>query len=494
MITFLRETKPGKAPIEIHMENIIKSCRNLWMGYKRWLLQVHILLKELEQEANLSVIEGDSFVRFKSNIDNAGLNSLFFIYEIGNVLPTLTWRHLIGAGHSFNYVLLARPISCLPAFSFSLDRQTTLLYWGENVPFLSTIYLKNLNLRNFVLKANNPSSVEVSAANIMWPKSAYPLMNQELERLMPYYIFNSLMPPILNDVGEVWSEAPLVLIGDKTIRLLTIHKTICTIDVKNTRTFTDRNVVNTRATLIDRSFTVKHVYLDISEEYFDQLVRRESPQEVIFIKDAKFSYDPTMSMQRPYIRYMIYPFESIKLFSEESYGLPLSIVSMVLREYYLKSNDPFLFTLTPEEFKKCLVRILSPFPHSQINELGLRLIESRKGLSALASLLRVYVSDGSIFSYLHPALFECFITTLKDRIEKNYLVGLQRIASRYIQESEPSRIISNVLLIQKLFEEELNSTLSYTKAERLIVPLHTFAKVCIPLSKALCMRSWGQAS
>jgi len=484
----------GKAAIEIHMENIIKGYQNLWMGYKRWLFQVSTLLKELEQEARLSVIEGDSFVRFKSNIDNAGLNSLFFIYEIGNVIPSLTWRHLIGAGHWFNYVLLTRPTSCLPAFSFSLDRQITLLYWGESVPFLSTTYLKNLNLRNIFLKVNSPSSVEVSAANIMWPKSAYPLMNQELEHLMPYYIFNSLMPPILNNVNEIWSEAPLVLIGDKTVRFLTIHKTICTIDVKNIRRFTDRSVVNTRAILIDRSFAARHVYLDIPEEYFDQFVGRESPREVIFIKDTKFSHDPMMSVQRPYIRYTVYPFESIKLFGEDSYGLLLSIVSMVLREYYLKSSDPFLFTLTPEEFRKCLVGILSPFPYSQINELGLRLIESRKGLSALTSLLRVYVSDGFIFSYLHPALFECFISSLKGRIEKDYLVGLQRIATRYVQESEPSRIVSNVLLIQKLFEEELGFTLSYSKAEGHIIPLHTFVKVCVPLSKALYIRSRGQES
>jgi len=484
----------SKAAIEIHMENIIKNYQNLWMGYKRWLLRVHTLLKELEQEANLSVIGGDSFVRFKFNSNNAGLNSLFFIYEIGNVLPSVTWRHLIGSGHWFNYVLLTRPAYYLPAFSFSLDRQTTLLYWGESVPFLSTTSLKNLNLRNFVLKVNSPSSVEVSAVNIIWPKSAYPLMNQELEHLIPYYIFNSLMPPILNDIGEVWFEAPLVFIGDKMVRFLTIHKTICAIDVKNIKTFADKSVVNTRATLIDRSFSVKRVYLDIPEEYFDKLVGKGPLREVIFIKDTKFSYDPTRSVQRPYIRYVVYPFETIKLFGEESYGLPLSVVSMVLREYYLKSKDLFLFNLTPEEFRRYLVRILSPFSHTQINEFGLRLIESRKGLSTLASLLRVYVSDASIFSYLHPALFECFISSLKGRIERNYLIGLQRIASRYVQESEPSRIVSNVLLIQKLFEEELGFTISYSEAERLIIPLHTFVKVCIPLSKALYTWSWGQVS
>ena len=491
--TPLAAKEPGKAAIEIHMENLIKGCQNLWMGYKRRLLQVHTLLKEPKFRTRLSVREGDSYIRFNSISDHAGLNSLFFVYEIGKVFPNLRWRHLIGSDQRLDYVLLTKPTSCLPAFSFSLDQQTTLLYWGECVPFLSTIDLRNLKLGNFILKVNSSSSVEVSAANLVWPKSAYPLMNKELERLAADYLFNSLMPPVLDGVDEVWSESPFVLIGDRTISFLTIHKTLCTIDKKTARTLTDRDVVNAKVNLIDRSFAVRRVPVDIPEECFGEFIRKGSPCEVVFVKTMKFKYDPTMGEQKPYIRYTVYPFESVKLFGGEGYGWLLSLASMVLRERYLRSGDPFFFTITPEEFEWYLDKILGPLSHGYINEqFGLRLVESQEGLYTLASLLGVYASDGPTLSYLHPALFECFPSSLEDRIEKNDLVRFQRIASRYGQKAESLRSVSGVLLLQELFEKEFGSILNYRTASMLREPLHNLLNICIPLSKALCLCSGGQ--
>ena len=492
MRALLGDMESCKGAIELHMENLMKGHQNLWMGYKSRLLQVRALLKELEQQSNLSVIEGDSFVRFKANNDTS-FNSLFFVYEIGSVFPTLKWRHLIGTDQGFNYFLLTKPISCLPAFSFSLAQHITLIYWGEHIPFLSAIVLRDLKLRNFVLKVNIPSLVEVSAANIVWPKSAYPLMDQEFGRLAAYYIFNSLMPPILDGADNIWSESPLVIVGDRTVRFLTIHKTLCTIDEKSIRTLKERGVVNARATVIDRSFNERRIPIDVPEECFNKLVMGEPPYEVVFVKDIRIRYDPAVSEQKSHIRYTVYPFESIKLFDEKSYGLPLSIVSIVLRELYLRSNDPFYFTVTPEEFKKFLVKILSPFSHDHINKLGLKLIESRNGIHTLASLLGVYSSDGSLLSYLHPALLECLIG-LERRVEKKYLISLQRIASKYAQEAESLGSLQSVLLIQELFEKEFCSKPSHSIAKRLMASLYSIVKVCIPLSKGLGSLSRDRAS
>jgi len=480
----------SKAAIEIHMENLIKGHQNLWMGYKRRLLQVHRLLKELKPQAALSVSEGDSFIRFKPVSDHAGLNSLFFVYEIGRVFPNLRWRHLIGSDQELNYVLLTKPTSCLPAFSFSLDQQTTLLYWGERVPFLSTIKLRNLKLSNFVLKMNSPSSVEVSAANLVWPKSAYPLMNQELERLAADYLFNSLMPPVLDDGGEVWSESPFVLVGDRIVSFLTIHKTLCTIYEKTATPLTDRGVVNTKAAVIDRNFAVRRTRIDIPEKCIDEFIRREPPYEVVFVKAMRFRYDPT-GEQRPYIRYTIYPFESVKLFGGESYGgRLLTVASMVLRERYLRSSDSFFFTITPEEFKWYLNKILSPLFHGYTSEqFSLRLVESREGLYALASLLRVYIPDGSSLTYPHPALFECFPSILESQVKKNDLVRFLRIASRYNQKAGSLQSDQKVFLIQELFKKEFGSILDYRTATLLRAPLYNLVNICIPLSKALCLYS-----
>jgi hypothetical protein len=477
----------SKAAIEIHMESLIKEHQNLWMGYKR-LLQVYRLLRELKPQAALSVSEGDSFIRFNAVSDHAGLNSLFFVYEIGTVFPNLRWRHLIGSDQELNYVLLTKPTSCLPAFSFSLDQQTTLLYWGEHVPFLSTINLRNLKLSNFVLKVNSPSSVEVSAANLVWPKSAYPFMNKELERLAADYLFNSLVPPILDGVGEVWCESPFVLVGDRTVSFLTIHKTLCTIYEKTRTTLTERGVINTKAAVIDRNFTVRRILIDIPEKCFDEFIRKEPPYEVIFVKTMRFRYDPT-GKQRPYIRYTIYPFESVKLFGEESYGgRLLTAASMVLRERYLRSSDSFFLAITPEEFKGYLNKILGSLFHGYTNEqFGLRLVESRQGLFALASLLRVYTSDGSSLTYLHPALFECFPSILESQVKKNDLVRFLRIASRYNQKAGSVQSVQKVFLIQELFKEEFGSILDYRTGTLLSASLHNLVNICIPLSRALCL-------
>jgi hypothetical protein len=477
-----------KAAIEIHMENLIKGHQNLWIGYKRRLLQVQRILKELGSQAALSVSESDCSIRFNYVGDDVGLNSLFFVYEIGRVFPNLMWRHLIGSDQRLDYLLLTKTISCLPAFSFSLDQQTTLLYWGERIPFLSTVDLRNLKLSNFVLKANSPSSVEVSAANLVWPRSAYRLMNEELERLAADYLFNSLMPPVLEGVGEVWFESPFVLVGDRIVRFLTIHKTLCTIYEETAKPLTYRGVVNTKAAVIDRNFAVRRIPVEISEKCIDEFIRGEPPYEVIFVKDMRFRYDPT-SLQRPYIRYTIYPFESVKLFGGESYGgRLLTIASMVLRERYLRSSDSFFFTITPEEFKWYLNKILSPLSHGYASEqFGLRLVESREGLRALASLLSVYTSDGSSLMYLHPALFECFPSILESQVKKNDLIRFMSIASRYNQKAASLQSVQKVFLIQELFKKEFGSILDYRTATLLRVSLHNLVNICIPLSKALCL-------
>jgi hypothetical protein len=477
----------SKNVIETHMDNIIKSYSSIWMGYKRRLLHLRTILKKLELQTRLSVIEGESYIRFKSDNNHVSLNSFFFVYEIGKVFPTSIRRHLIGTDGRFNYNLLNRLVSFLPAFSFSLDQQMTLLYWGEQVPYLSTEDLKNLKLANFILKASNPTSVEVSASNICWPKSAYPfLRGEELERWAICYLFNSLMPPIL-DANEVWFEGPFILIGDRTVRILTIHKTLCGIDKRSIRTIKERKVVNVKASIIDRNFNLKHILVDVPEECIEQLTSSESFHEVVFIKDIRLNA-PTINEQRPYIRYTVYPFESVKVLGGENYGPLLSITSMILRDCYLRSQDPFYFTLTSDEFKQYLAKIFRHFPYSHANELGLKLVESREGLKVLLSILGVYDLDDQFFLYLHPSLLECFLFNLEGRINKNNLLRLQRIVYRYYQEADFLTQLDGIFLIRDLFEKEFGFILHHSQAVKLIQAVYSVVNLCIPLSKSF--NSW----
>ena len=480
----------SKGAIEIHIENLIKNYQNIWTGYKRRLLQVRTILKELESHSRLSIIEGDSFIRFKSDDNYASLNFLFFVYEIGKVFPTLVWRHLIGSGTRLNYVLLKKPVSFLPAYSFSLDQQATLLYWGEGVPILSAEDLKNLKLNNFILKTNHPDSVEISASNICWPKYASIIpKDQELERWATHYLFNSLMPPIL-DVDGVWSESPFILVGDRTIRFLTIHKTLCSIDNKTIRPIPGGEFVNAKAFVIDRNFNLRSIrHVDVPVECIGQLVGKESTHEVVFVKDMRLRYEPALNEQSPYIRYTVYPFESINIFGGENYGPLLSITSMVLREFYLRSSDPFYFTLTLDEFKKYLAKILNRFPFSHANELGLKLIESREGLITLLSLLGVYDSYGRSFLYLHPALLECYLYNIKGKINKTNLRRLQRIVYEYYQKAGSLTSHQELFLIRDSFKKEFGFDPNYSGAQRFIRSFYNLVNLCIPLSKSF--NSWA---
>ena len=480
MATNANEHSKSKATIEIHMENLIKGHQDLWMGYKKRLVHVHKVLEELKAQHVLSVSKGDSFIRFKSVSDHAGLNSLFFIYEIGSVFPNLMWRHLIDPKQGFNYILLTKPISCLPAFSFSLDQQTTLLYWGEQVPFLSTSDLRSLKLSNLVLKVNSPSSVDVSVANFVWPKSAYPLMNPEFKRLAVYYLFNSLMPPVL-DTYEVWSEAPFILVGDKTVNFLTIHKTLCSVNMNTVMNLRDKNTVSCMVKVIDHSFTLRRIHVNIPDNCIDEFSKR-TLHEVICVKTMKFRYSSPMTDKS----YTIYPFESVKLFGKD-YGWLLSVVSMILRKYYLLSDNPFYFIITPKEFKMYLSKILPLLSDDHVKELGLRLVENTEGLHTLASMLGVYISDDHYLTYLHPGLLECFLSSFEDQVTvtKTNLKKFQRIASIYAQRDESLGRLEKVFLIEDLFKQEFDLNLNYDKARQLMKSIHNLIKVYIPFSKRI---------
>jgi hypothetical protein len=247
-------------------------------------------------------------------------------------------------------------------------------------------------------------------------------------------------------------------------------------------------VINAKAKLIDRKFTVKSTLVDIPEEYIEEFFEKDYPREVIFVKAIRFKYDPTISVQKPVIRYTIYPFESVKLFCEESFGILLTLASIVLRERYLRSSDPFFFTITPEEFIHYLNKILGSLSSIHINrQLGMRLIENREGLYTLASALGVYASNNSSFAYLHPALFECIPSNLENRITKNNLVQFQRVVSSYSQKAGSIRSFSSVLLLQELFEKELGFIPNYGTASLLRIPIYNLVRKYIPFSKALCL-------
>lgn len=438
------------------------------------------------RESALSIIEGDFYIRFIIK----PFNSLFFVYEIGSVFPKDIWRHLIGSKNGFDF-LLNKSTSYLPAYSLSLDRPTTLIYWGEAKPFLSVQKLKDLGLSNIVLKADDPSSVEVSVTNLTWPKSAQLYKDDNLEQILPLYLFNSLMPPILSGEGEFWFESPFVIVGDRILNLITVHKTICNVDKDVNKLRETNGMVTVQSKVMDRNFDAKSVLIDMPEKSFDKLNDREPPYEVVFVKNIALQADPSTGKYRHKIRYTIYPFDSIQLF-KENYGWLLTAASITLREFYLATNHPLSFSTTTSDFKLKLTRInRSLFYGNTKNNLAATQIESQSGIQTLATLLGVYIpNDNQTILYLHPALIEPLLTITKNNFTKDNLVKFEKVVSDYYtyycqNPMQQQSAQKKAFKLQELFEKEFGSILKLSEALRLSGTLDKLLNTCVPLSKAL---------
>jgi len=469
--------KAGEISLERHASRILRQYRDLWLSYNEWLKYFKSFLDEIKLGGVLSVEDDELFSRFGFK---AGLNSLFFIYEIGSISPTVTWRHIVKSGYGLSPILLNRPASFLPAFSFSMDRPVTLIYWGEQNPFLSVEMLREINLKNFILKVENPSSVKISTMNLVWPKSARITENQELKHWASLYLFNALLPPTFDASGELWSESPFIIVDDRDIILITLHKTLCSVDEKSARIIERRGIVNIRSTIIDRDLKHRNILIDIPQEYLEEFIERKYLCESIFVKRVWLRGYPESGSLKPYKRYTVYPFSSAELFKEESYGRLLTAMSIILRDSYLKSRNPLSLALTPRELKDKMRSFLHGVPGK---ELGLRLLESEEGLSRLVSLLEVYYPEDSSFLYLHPVLIECFyiLAGRKGKLTRENLLHFLKAVSRYYSTSKPLTPAQF-----KEFYEKLASITGFAEGEaKLRILMDSIRDPCIPLSKFL---------
>ena len=470
--------KAEKGFLELHANDILKQYISLWSSYIKWLGYFKSFFSKIKPQSLLSIEESESFLRFSFR---AGIGSLFFIYEIGNIFPAIAWRHIIKFKDGLSPIVLNKIASFFPAFSFSMDKLITLIYWGEQNPFLSVEALRSLDLKNFILKAKEPDSVEISTINLVWPKSARFIKDQELEHWAVLYLFNALLPPAFDAPDEIWSESPFVIVGDREILFITLHKTLCSIDKKSIRSIERKHVVNARATVIDRNIKLRNIPIDVPQEYIKDFTERRSPCESIFIKRVLLRRNPEFGNLKPYKRYTVYPLSSAKLFKEEGYGRLLTALSIVLRDSYLKSTGYFSLPLAPKELKDKM-RLF--FRNASGEELGLRLLENKEGLNKLISLLGVYYPEDSSFLYLHPILIECFnllTEDSKDKLTKENLLLFLKNTLEYYKTTElptPAQF--------KRFYENLSSVISFTGREvKLRLFLDGIRSFYIPLSKFL---------
>jgi hypothetical protein len=365
------------------------------------------------------------------------------------------------------------------------------MYWGEHAPFLSTIDLRKLRLRDFMLQTAKASSVEVSAANLVWPRLAYPFGATDIEPFAIQYIFNSLRPPLLDSLSDIWSTSPIVLVGDKIVTIITMHKTLCSIDRETVKLLKQKEVFNARAFIIDKHFLIKQTHVDIPQDYSDNIFTNgtNKPLDVIFVKFVRVKYDPTTVDQKPYIRYVVYPFDSVKMFGSENFGSVVTLASMKLRESYLRSKHPFDTNLTPQDLVRSLeVMTQLPYISTKRDELALRLLGNREWAKTLALSLGIYEfgNNDVTFKYIHPALLECFLMIIKNNINQTKLACFLRLASKYLEEksTSPASYISP-FLIEDLFYKEFGTNINFGTAKLLGKYFFHLMHLVIPLSKGL---------
>ena len=476
----------GPPGLEQHLETVMKPHRELLQSYKNHLLKIHIVVGE-DKIPHIVRKDGDCYIRFQILGDYSGHNRTFYICELGDIIPNIRWRNLLRSSLGFAPVLLRKRAVFLPAFSFSYDKFFTFVYWGGKQFFLDPQELQKLRLRNLLITIDKPSSAQISAANFAWPhalENVHPEQNSSANDVANKYIFNSLFPPNLDAVNDFWYESPIIILGDRRAEIFTIHKTICAVDKLSIR-WLHNNLCLAKCYVLDNKLQVRKTTCGLSRESVEMLVK-QPVMEAILIKTLAFTDSEEV---KPILHINLYPFESTSIFSKETPGVLLTLLSILLRRRYLDSKELFEFDITTEGLRKDIANIFSssPFDQYKWNELGTRLLNDDAGIRFLVNILGIYKVIDDRIRFIHPSLFECLLNLIGgvNRLEGTKIaLGLDRL-SELIKKFMPNQ---KVELIEKFdIIEDIAGIVKYCplrEIDRLIGSLLVAKCSTIPLSKA----------
>lgn len=392
--------------LEEHLEKILRVHQPLYAGYKLHLASV---LNATNNDSNTIVRElGDSFIRFHIAGDHYNLNKTHYVYGIGNIIPTIKWRKLLRSSQGLYQHVLLKKTTFLPIYSLSLDKFLTFVYWGEKQFFFDPDMLKKLDLENFLIDVDKPSSFKISAANVAWPKSVDNIYATEanLSNFVNQYVFNTLFPPELNDISNIWSDSPFLIVGDQFVEFYSVHKTIASLDLKTVRRGDDQMLVT--AYILDNTFSTRKVTVGIDEELLD--LANKPVFETVLTKGIALS----ARHQVPRVRLSIYPFESISLFAQ-SHGILFTALSLILRKLYLESGLAFDIGVRTDAVLTQLRHLISQkvFNRYKWDDLASKVLTSQSA-NSLINMLGVYKEENGKISYLHPSLIECLAVLFRD--------------------------------------------------------------------------------
>src|SRR2546422_1173370 len=194
--------------LDAHLDSILRTSRDSWRDYTSSRLRLYDFIHN-RGDLDWDFSENDASIRYQITNSRLGLNTLFLLYEIGDIISRFRWRRLIRNSSGFYASTIYRKTSFLPAFSLCLDRPITLVYWGSNQYFLSPENLRRMQLETSLIEVPRYTKATMSAANLCWPRGIDRILGKgaavDMARL---WLFNALQPPRLDGAPVSWHESP----------------------------------------------------------------------------------------------------------------------------------------------------------------------------------------------------------------------------------------------------------------------------------------------
>jgi hypothetical protein len=290
--------------------------------------------------------------------------------------------------------ILQKSACFLPSYWLRGDAFVTTVHWGRELLFRPD-FLDKIGIENLIVEGPN-HGVQYSMANLLWPRSIerHATLSEPFASVLGAYVFNALSPPMYGSDGsyDPWVNSPYVILGNDSVRIESIHKTIYTEDAA----YDDESDI----TILDRNLETRQVVAKIN----GASNRKGTAQECLMTV--------RLDIRRGKVHgpnYSIFPLDVARiLHMEERPGVIITALSILLRKEYLKSDQPLRIGLKPDRLTKSLTDTLRSFGSSVPDELAFQFLADAKGTNVLLDLLKVYFNSSQGLAYAHPQLIEVY--------------------------------------------------------------------------------------
>jgi hypothetical protein len=395
----------SKYRLESHLEAVLTPKTHVWRSYKERLLRT------VRNHSGLDIEEGQGCVRVASGPHP----TLICLYRLADLIPKVEQRLL----QPYLGSILQKSVCFLPSFWLRGDAFVTTVHWGRELLFRPE-FLDRIRIENLMVEGPD-HGVQYSMANLLWPRSIerHSTLSEPLASILGAYVFNALSPPVYGSDGtyDPWVNTPYVVLGNDSVRLESIHKTIYTEDATHDN--------ESDVTILDRNLKARQVISRINGAPNRERAAHECLMTVHLDIRRGGVQGPT---------YSIFPLNVAKILQmEESPGVLITALSILLRKRYLESDHSLLVGLNVDQLADSLTSTLRSFGSSIPDELAFQFLSGAKGTSVLLNLLKVYFNSNRGLAYIHPELIESYCALCGEMPSKLNFSYIQTLAEQALQ-------------------------------------------------------------